>query len=130
MNNLTLSGRITKAPELRTINDNPNVNFSLAVDREYKSKEGENQADFIDCVAFGPQATYLSNYVKKGDYIELQGRIQTRTYVNKNNQKVKVTEAKVNQLKKISGSKTTESSTTSVQKTTSVTEISDDDLPF
>ncbi len=130
MNNLTLSGRITKDPELRTINDNPNVNFSLAVDREYKSKDGEKQADFIDCVAFGPQATYLSNYVKKGDFIELQGRIQTRTYVSKNNQNVKVTEAIVNHLKKISGSKSTESSTTSTQKTTSVTEISDDDLPF
>lgn len=130
MNNSTLSGRITKDPELRTINDNPNVNFSLAVDREYKSKDGEKQADFIDCVVFGPQATYLSNYVKKGDFIELQGRIQTRTYVNKNNQTVKVTEVMVNHLKKISGSKATESNSTTPQKTTSVTEISDDDLPF
>ena len=83
MNNVSLTGRITKDPEIKyTPNNNGYVMFTIAVDRGYKDKDGKKQSDFIPCVAWNSQAEFISKYVKKGNLIEITGTIQSRSYQN------------------------------------------------
>lgn len=85
-------GRITKDPELRkTQSGLSTVTFSLAVNRRV-SKDQEQQADFINCVAWRQTADYMANYVKKGALLGVEGRIQTRNYDDKSGKRVYVTE--------------------------------------
>ena len=80
MNKVELLGRLTKDPEIRyTQNNTPVASFSLAVNRRF-AKEGEQQADFINIVAWNKTAEFCGKYFKKGSQIALAGRIQTRTY--------------------------------------------------
>lgn len=93
MNKVCLTGRIVKDLELRYSSaDKAVVNFSLAVQRKYKNPNGDYETDFINCVVYGKPAETLEKYAQKGDLIGIEGRIQTRTYENKDNKKVYVTE--------------------------------------
>lgn len=93
LNNVCLVGRLTKDPELRYTPSNQAVaTFSLAVNRNFKSQNGEREADFINCVIWRQQAENLANWAKKGDLIGITGRIQTRNYENQQGQRVYVTE--------------------------------------
>lgn len=84
INRTVLVGRLTKAPELRkTSNDKAVTSFRLAVNRPFKNKQGESEADFIQVVVWGRQAENVAKYVKKGSLVGLEGRIQTRTYDDK-----------------------------------------------
>lgn len=75
-----LLGRLTAEPEIRTIPSGAEVmNFTIAVDRPL-GKNGEKQADFIDCVAWRSTATFIGKYFHKGDMISVSGTIQTRSY--------------------------------------------------
>ena len=89
MNYVCLSGRLTKDP---SISDGQSkvAKYTLAVDRY--SKDGEQQADFISCVAFGKSAEFVQNYLRKGTKIIVEGRIQTGSYTNKDGQKVWTTD--------------------------------------
>lgn len=81
INNVVLVGRITKDPEVKYVGNNlANVAFTIAVDRQYQSSNGERQADFINCVAWRQQAEFLGKYVKKGYMLGVCGSIQTRSY--------------------------------------------------
>lgn len=81
MNNVSLTGRITKDPEIKfTESGNSYVLFTIAVDRKFKDRNGERQTDFIPCVAWNNQASFIYDYVKKGNMIEITGAIQTRSY--------------------------------------------------
>lgn len=93
LNSVCLVGRLTKDPELRyTPNNQAVATFSLAVNRNFKSQNGEREADFINCVIWRQQAENLANWAKKGDLIGITGRIQTRSYENQQGQRVYVTE--------------------------------------
>ena len=98
INNVVLVGRLTRDPELRhsEASNIPVVSFSLAVNRNFKNKAGEMEADFINCVAWRNQAEVLGKYARKGTMIGVVGRLQTRSYVPKNatspDQRVYVTE--------------------------------------
>ena len=85
MNNTTLTGRLTRDPEVRhNIGANGKLSvakYTLAVNRS-RAKEGQS-ADFIRCTAFGPKATFAENYLAKGMKIEVSGNIRTGSYVNK-----------------------------------------------
>lgn len=86
MNKVQLIGRLTKGPELRYSQGKESVavtRFSVAVNRRFK-KENEQEADFINCVSFGKQAEFISNYFKKGQQIAIIGRIQTGSYKDNN----------------------------------------------
>jgi len=129
MNDTCLSGRITKDPELVPTEKSKAVSFTLAVNREFSK---EKTADFIPCVCFGQPAEFLAQYVKKGDLIELQGRIQTRNYQNKNGGTVYVTEVVANRvglLAKVQG-QAEQSTITHTHTVEETVNISDDDLPF
>ena len=93
LNRVVLVGRLTKDPELRVSQSNIAVtNFNLAVNRPFTSKDGEQSADFINCVTFRKQAENVNQYLKKGSLCGIDGRIQTRNYENKDGQRVYVTE--------------------------------------
>ena len=88
-------GRLARDPEVRySQGDNPMAiaRYTLAVDRR-RSKDNDNTgADFIGCVAFGHNGEFAEKYLKKGTKIVIEGRIQTGSYTNKDNQKVCTTD--------------------------------------
>ena len=93
MNKVLLVGRLTKDPEIRTMpNGNSVANFSIAVNRTFKNKEGNVEADFINIVVFGRQVDSISKYVFKGSQVGIEGRMQTRTYDAQDGSKRYVTE--------------------------------------
>lgn len=93
LNSTCLVGRLTKDAELRyTTNNQAVATFTLAVNRNFKSQNGEREADFINCVLWRQQAENLANWCKKGALIGITGRIQTRSYENQQGQRVYVTE--------------------------------------
>jgi single-strand DNA-binding protein len=96
MNKVILMGRCTRDPEVRYggTNNSAVARFSLAVDRRIK-REGEQGADFINCVAFGKTAEFLEKYARKGTKFVIEGRIQTGSYTNKDGQKVYTTDVVV-----------------------------------
>lgn len=96
MNKVILTGRITKDPELRyTQNGMATLTFAVAVDRQVRAADGTRQADFINCVAWGQQADFMSRYVHKGNMLAVAGRIQTRNYQGQDGQTRYVTEVVV-----------------------------------
>ena len=96
MNKVILVGRLTRDPELRSTTSGFNTaNFSVAVQRNFKNKDGNFDADFINCVAFRNQADFISKYFKKGNMIGLEGRIQSRSYDANDGTKRYVTEVLV-----------------------------------
>ena len=144
LNRVQLVGRLTKDPELRKTQSNTSVcQFTLAVNRDFKP-EGGPEADFITCIAWRQSADYLTQYAHKGDLVCLYGRIQTRTYEDKDKKKVYVTEVLVEHLSIESkpGTVTAQSRTAAVPKyepeeeyddnfsNTPSLDISSDDLPF
>jgi single-strand DNA-binding protein len=83
MNKIIISGRLVKDPELRTTTSGTEVcNFTVAVDRRIKKGE-EKQADFIDCTAWGKSGVFVSTYFHKGDGIEVEGRMESRKYADR-----------------------------------------------
>ena len=90
MNKVILMGRLTRDPEVRYsqgANQTTVGRFSIAVDRRFK-REGEPDADFFNCTAFGKQAEFAERYLHKGTKIVLSGRIQNDNYTNKDGQMV------------------------------------------
>ena len=93
INNVVLVGRLTKDPDLRYTSSGTAVaTFTLAVNRNFSSQNGEKETDFINCVIWRKSAEILANYAKKGSLIGVTGRIQTRNYENQQGQRVYVTE--------------------------------------
>ena len=99
INSVNLTGRLTRDPELRVSQSGIAIgNFTLAVNRTFTDRNGERQADFINCVAFKKTAELLKQYVSKGSQIGVTGRLQSRSYENKEGQRVYVTEVVVENL--------------------------------
>lgn len=93
LNRVVLVGRLTRDPELRyTPNGVAVANFTLAVNRTFSNRQGEREADFINCVVWQKQAENVANYLKKGSLAGVDGRIQTRNYENNEGRRVYVTE--------------------------------------
>lgn len=98
MNQVSLVGRLTRDPEVRKTQTGLSIcNFSLAVSRA-KAKDGQQTADFPNCIAFGKVADALGNFCRKGEMIGVQGRIQTGSYTNKQGVKVYTTDVAVDNI--------------------------------
>ncbi|REH83864.1 single-stranded DNA-binding protein, partial [Staphylococcus felis] len=92
-NRVVLVGRLTKDPEYRTTPSGVSVaTFTLAVNRTFTNAQGEREADFINCVVFRKQAENVSNFLFKGSLAGVDGRLQSRSYENKEGQRIFVTE--------------------------------------
>ena len=138
MNKVILMGRLTRDPEVRMSGDTAVARFSLAVDRRFK-KDGEQTADFINCVAFGKTGEFIEKYGRKGTKFVVEGRIQTGSYTNKDGQKVYTTDVVVEQVEfaeskaSVDGNATNNTSNSNTPTDTSFMDIPDgidEELPF
>ena len=93
MNKVFLIGRLTRDPELRYTGSNTAVaTFSIAINRNFTNSQGEREADFINIVVWRKQAENVKNYLQQGSQVAIDGRIQSRSYEDKEGQKRYVTE--------------------------------------
>ena len=136
MNKVVIIGRTTKDIEIKATSTGTSVvEFSVAVRRNFKNANGETESDFFNCVAYSKLAETIGRYVKKGDMIGLDGRLQTRSYTNREGKKVYVTEiiaenVEFLQTKKQEGQKPSFEDDDPF-KNANLVEISDDEgLPF
>ena len=97
MNNVILMGRLTRNPDVRYSQGEKATcvaRYTLAVNRRFR-REGDQDADFINCVAFGRQGEFAEKYLKQGTKIVISGRIQTGSYTNRDGVKVYTTDVVV-----------------------------------
>ena len=93
INSVALTGRLTRDVDLRYTQSGIAVgSFNLAVDRQFRSANGERETDFINCQIWRKSAENFANFTHKGSLVGIEGHIQTRTYDNSQGQKVYVTE--------------------------------------
>lgn len=145
INRTVLTGRLTRDPELKTTQSGLSVaSFTLAVNRQFADKNGNRGTDFINCVIWKKGAENLCNFTNKGSLIGVDGRIQTRSYDDKNGQKVYVTEVVVDSFSLLESKKDKQSNVggyngnnTNSNNTQDpfnsqgdTVDITDDDLPF
>ena len=98
MNKAMLVGNLTRDPERRTTQSGISVtSFTVAVQRRFKSQDGQQQADFINCVAWRQTAEFIAKYFTKGSRIGIVGTIQTRNYEDSNGVRRYVTEVVVDE---------------------------------
>lgn len=93
LNHITIMGRLTRDPECRrTGSGTPVTSFTVAVGRDFSSQDGQKETDFIDCVAWRSTAEFVHNYFSKGRMIVVSGRLQIRSWTDKDNHKRKTAE--------------------------------------
>lgn len=93
LNKIFLMGRLTRDPELkRTQSGTAVTSFSLAVDRDFKSQNGDKETDFIDVVAWRNTAEFVSKHFTKGRMAIVEGRLQIRDYTDRDGNKRRVAE--------------------------------------
>lgn len=113
MNKLIITGRLCRDPEVKAIGDNNMVaKFTVAVNRNYKDKDGNRPADFIPCEAFGKTAEFISNYVTKGRLVEVDGEMRVDQYQNEEGENRTFTKCHVNSLNVLDSAKTTDGENT------------------
>lgn len=98
LNHITLMGRLTKDVELRRTNSGTAVaSFTLAVERDF-GQNGQKETDFIDCVAWGKTGEFAEKYFSKGKMMIASGRLQIRSWTDKNDNKRKNAEVNVENI--------------------------------
>ena len=134
INNVVLVGRMTRDAELRYTPSNVAVaTGTLAVNRQFKSANGEKETDFINIVAWRKTAEILSNYASKGSQIGITGRIQTRNYEGNDGKRVYVTEVVAETVMLLDGKSNNQQSQQKQERpfsASSAVDIDDLTLPF
>jgi len=105
MNKLILVGHLCRDPESKFVNDKQVVNFTLAVQRSFKSKDGTREADFVNIVIWGKTAEIAEKFLNKGSQCGLIGRLQIRSYEAKDGTKRYVSEMIAYELELIGNKK-------------------------
>lgn len=111
MNKVILIGRLTRDPEVRysqAENATAIAKYTLAVDRRFK-RDGDQGADFINCIAFGKNGEFAEKYLRQGTKIAVTGRIQTGSYTNRDGQKVYTTDVVVEEHEFVESKRAAES---------------------
>ena len=117
INRVVLVGRITKEVALRKTQSGRSVaSFTIACNRRFQSPNGEREADFINCVAWGQTADYMAQYITKGTLIGVEGRIQTRNYDDANGRRVYVTEVVCDSVQRLESRNSSEQRSNSVSQ--------------
>lgn len=99
LNKVILMGRLTNTPECKqTANGVAVCSFTLAVERNYKDRDGNRQTDFIDIVAWRSTAEFVARYFDKGMQVAVEGTLQTRSYEDRQGNKRKVAEVAADQV--------------------------------
>ena len=126
MNNVVLIGRLTKDPELKYSQaGKAYCRFTVAINREFNREE----ADFINCLAFGKTAETIAEWLGKGRRIALQGRIQTGSYQNSNGDTVYTTEVVADRFEFVDSARSETSKNQSYSTNDDVLD-DNDDFPF
>ena len=98
MNKVILMGRLTRDVEMRqTPNGVSLARFSIAVNRRFASRDGQQQADFINCVAWRQTGEFIARYFRKGSMIAVVGSIQTRNWEGQDGKRQYATEVSVDE---------------------------------
>nr|DAS18408.1 MAG TPA: Single strand binding protein [Caudoviricetes sp.] len=126
MNNVILMGRLTRDPELKYSQaGKAYCRFTVAINREFNREE----ADFINCLAFGKTAETIAEWLGKGRRIALQGRIQTGSYQNSNGDTVYTTEVVADRFEFVDSARSETSKNQSYSNNDDVLD-DNDDFPF
>lgn len=130
INRVVLVGRLTRDPELRrTGNGTAVTSFTLAIDNRLKDANGQYTTSFIPCVVWNQQAENCVRFVKKGSLVGIEGRLNQRTYQNKEGNNVQVIEVMCDSVQYLDPKKQEESSQ-EAPKQTAKNNVDDDSLPF
>lgn len=143
MNKVVLIGRITADPELKyTTSNKAYTRFTLAINRDYTKEDGTKEADFISVVAWEKRAEIICKYVKKGNKIGVDGKIQTGSYDKEDGSRGYLTDVIVNGLEFLENKSKEEQPAPEYPETVerieedpfadfgNSVELTDDDLPF
>lgn len=137
INNVVLVGRLVRDPELKYTGSRlAFIQFTLAVNRNFKNQNGEREADFINCVIWRQNAENLASWGFKGALLGITGTIQTRNYENQQGQRVYVTEVVAENFQLLESRKEREASQSQgrsqpdFSRQTEPFSIDDDSLPF
>lgn len=142
INRSLLTGRLTADPELRYTQTGTAVaSFRIAVDRQFKNQQtNERDADFINCVIWRKPAENFCNFTHKGSLVGIDGRLQSRSYENKQGERVYVTEVvvdnfalldpKQSQAQQAQKPQPSQQQTDPFQKGGQSIDIDDSDMPF
>lgn len=134
LNQIVLMGRLVRDAETRFLNgEQPSsvTRFTLAVDRDYKVN-GEDKADFINCIAWNKTGEFIEKYFHKGSLIAVTGSLETGSYTNKDGQKVYTTEVRVSKAS-FTGEKKAEATTETAPSDSEFMSIPEgviEELPF
>ena len=128
MNQIILIGRLTKDPELRYLPNTgtPVATFTLAVDRNYKDKEGNVQTDFIPVEVMGKVADFVANYITKGRLVAVNGSISIDRYM-KDDENRTFTKVSAKSVQALDSNKNKSQNTEAPQ---GFQAIDDDEIPF
>ncbi|KXI11531.1 single-stranded DNA-binding protein [Peptostreptococcus anaerobius] len=136
MNNVVLVGRLTKDPELKYIpgSGTPVATFTLAINRDYKNKDGSTPVDFIPCEIMGKPAEFTANYIAKGRLVAVIGSIRVDRY-EQNGEKKTFTKVSGRQIQALESMKNKDdgqaSGTPKFEPTPpEFNAVDDDDVPF
>ena len=137
MNKVILMGRLVRDPEVRYSKGDNSLaiaRYSLAVHKRFK-KEGEQDADFINCVALGKNGEFAEQFLKKGMQISIVGRIQTGSYTDKDGKKIYTTDVVVEEHYFTESKKDSQTSSNAPSDSTEAfypvdENVDDADLPF
>lgn len=106
MNNVQITGRLTKDPELKYTQSGKAIcNISVAVRRDFKSENGEYESDFFNCQAWDKKAELIGEHFRKGSMIGITGRLQNSTFEDENKQKRTITRIIIEKMDFLSAKK-------------------------
>ena len=99
LNHIVIMGRLTRDPEMRKTGSGIAVaNFTVAVDRDFNGQDGQKETDFIDCVAWRKTAEFVQKYFSKGKMIAVSGRLQVRSWIDKDGNKRRTAEIQADNI--------------------------------
>ena len=133
MNNVVIVGRLTEDPELRYIpgSGTPVATFTLAINRDYKNKDGSTPVDFIPVEIMGKPAEFVANYITKGRLVGVQGSIRVDRYETPDGEKRTFTKVAGRNIQALeSKSKAEQGEQTPQEAPAEFSAVDDDDVPF
>ena len=131
MNKIIITGRITTDLEIKAVGSGTELcNFNVAVDRRRPDADGTRQTDFFDCVVFGKTAAFLSKYFHKGDGINIEGRMESNVWEDKEGKKRKSWSIKCENIEFPHGKSKGGDSGHAESKFTELPDTDSGDLPF
>lgn len=132
MNNVVIVGRLTKDPELKYLTSGTAVaTFTMAIDRDYKNRDGSITTDFIPVEIMGKPAEFVANYITKGRLVAIQGSVRVDRYETPDGEKRTFTKVAGRNIQALeSKSKVEQGEQAPQESPAEFSAVDDDDVPF